>query len=101
MRVLFSAKRLISSLAQKYQVTIVFALLAFITSLNRIFSYSSKTRLVGMFFIFFVTIISFCSEYLVNKTNLNFKYSTLKAFVALSNTLFAAIMLAFIYYFVL
>lgn len=96
----FSAKKFITTLSQNYQITITFTLLAIITGFNRIFWYSFKTRVVGLFFICFVTIISFCSEYLVNKTTKSFKTSSLKALVALSNTLFAAIMLLIIYFYI-
>ncbi|WEV70997.1 hypothetical protein OZY43_00740 [Lactobacillus sp. ESL0785] len=74
-----------------YQVTVTFALIALITSLNPIFLASKRTRLVGAGFVIFVMLISFLHEYLVNNAAVSIAQNKLKAGVALTNTVIGAI----------
>ncbi|WEV51260.1 hypothetical protein OZX69_00610 [Lactobacillus sp. ESL0731] len=73
-----------------YQITMTFALIALVTSLNPIFLTSNKTKLVGSFFFIFVMLISFLHEYLANHTTVRFSQNKLKAIVALANTIIGA-----------
>ncbi|WEV37117.1 hypothetical protein [Lactobacillus sp. ESL0677] len=90
-------KKIISN----YQITMTFALIALVTSLNPIFLTSNKTKLVGSFFFIFVMLISFLHEYLANHTTVKFSQNKLKAIVALANTIIGAAMYLLICFYII
>ncbi|WEV70993.1 hypothetical protein OZY43_00720 [Lactobacillus sp. ESL0785] len=90
-------KKMISN----YQITMTFALIALVTSLNPIFLTSNKTKLVGSFFFIFVMLISFLHEYLANHITVRFSQNKLKAIVALANTIIGAAMYLFICFYII
>lgn len=90
-------KKMISN----YQITITFALIALVSSLNSIFLTSNRTKLVGSFFFIFVILISFSHEYLANHTTVKFSQNKLKAIVALANTIIGAIIYLLIYFYII